>query len=393
MVFMTLIVVKTVAQKAGNANAPAIDHAINTVITMNVSTSVHNNDQEVQIADDPQRSKTFSKTFSIDHNDKINLNNQYGSIVIRTWDRKEFKVDVDIKAYSNSDNDAQKLIDAVTIDANKSGDVVSVKTNLAEQNGHYGSSIKNGIVKWRREVKINYVVYMPSSNSLTASQTYGNITIDDFAGPTVLKVQYGNLMVGSLNNSNNNISVQYGKATIKNVNQAKIKHQYGSGLTIGTIGIIDLDAQYTGVNITTIKGAALIKHQYGNGLNIGSVSALSLSAQYTNVKIGSINGNTTAKIQYGKFNLDRLESGCKNLDVSSSYGSVRLGFDTNYNANFEVSTSYGGFSYDNNVTLNKNGGESRQEKTNYKNYSGIIGKGSSNTNISVKAQYGSTNFQ
>ncbi len=164
-----------------------------------------------QTGGDAERSKSFSKTFNVDRNDKVSLNNQFGSIVIKTWDKNEVRVDVDIKAYSNSDSDVQKLIDGVSIDATKNGDVVSFKTNMGDRNGRYGRGIKNGVTTWRREVKVNYTVFMPAVNPLTVQQQYGNVEMGNFAGPTSLKVEYGNLVAGNLSNTNNYINVQYGK--------------------------------------------------------------------------------------------------------------------------------------------------------------------------------------
>jgi hypothetical protein len=184
--------------------------------------------------DDPMRSKTFTKTFAAGNTDKIVLGNTYGSIVIKIWDRKEVKADIDIKAYSNDEAGTQKLLDGVTIEAGKSGDQIVFKTKLEEQ-GNWGRGSRLGR-KWRREVKIDYVVYMPASNALTMSQNYGNIAMADLSGPLYAKVQYGNFAAQNLSNSNNYISVQYGNTNIQNVTKAVVKQQYGSGLTIGTAG-------------------------------------------------------------------------------------------------------------------------------------------------------------
>lgn len=120
---MALIAVKTNAQE-GVVNSPSEKVVIENVEKSSTMAMV-NTSKYKQTGSDAERSKSFSKSFNVDNNDKVNLNNQFGSIVIKTWDKKEVRVDVDIKAYSNSDSDVQKLIDGVSIDAAKNGDVVS----------------------------------------------------------------------------------------------------------------------------------------------------------------------------------------------------------------------------------------------------------------------------
>lgn len=372
--------------------------------------------------DDPMRSKTFSKTFAADNSDKIVLGNQYGSIVIKIWDRKEVKADIDIKAYSNNDAETQKLLDGVTIEAGKSGDQIIFKTKM-EQQGNWGSGSRFG-KKWRREVKIDYVVYMPASNALTMSQSYGSITMAELTGPLYAKVQYGNFSAQELSNANNYISVQYGNTNIQNVNKAVVKQQYGSGLTIGVAGTLDIDAQYAAVNVTAIKGNALIKQQYGSGLTVGSVDNLDLNAQYCNVNINSIKGNakidqqynsiaigsvgkldlktqyTSASVgklrgdgrfdmQYNKLSIDQITNGCRALNVDGDYLNITLGFDADYSADLEVQTSYASFKYGDRVSAKQIGND---RDSNSKNYSGKIGKGGGAV-VRIKSDYGSVTIK
>ncbi|SFH09142.1 hypothetical protein [Pedobacter insulae] len=348
-------------------------------------------DAEVQDQeDDPMKTKTFSKSFTLDKNDKIELANQYGATTIKTWDKNEIKVDVDIKAYAKSEAEAQELLDNVSINATKNGDLVSYKTNIGERNGRWGRSIKNGKTVWRREVKVYYTVFMPASNSLTTSQQYGNITMGDFAGPTSIKVQYGNLIAGNLTNGNNYISIQYGKGEVKDMGGAQIKHQYGGGITLGTVNNLNLDAQYTSVKVVAVKGAASIKHQYGAGTTIGSVSgALNVNTQYCTIKIDNLRGNLTSRTQYGKMVIGNIEAG-RDVDVDAQYAAVNLGFATNYHGDLDVKTSYAGFKYGANVTA-KTSGDNERGYSQHKNYTGQIGKGG-NAKVIIKAQYNSVTF-
>lgn len=348
--------------------------------------STYYSSQDMQ--DDPQRTKTFSKSFTIDKNDDIELKNIYGSMVIKIWNKNEIKVDADIKAYADSESEAQTLIDNVNIDASKNGNQVSFRTIINNREGNWGRGRNNG-KSWRREVKVMMTVYMPANNALTLSQQYGNVEMPDYNGATSLKVQYGNLVTGNLNSNNNYINIQYGKADLQNVNTGKFKFQYGGGVKIGNVDELDLEVQYTSVDVKSVKKTASVKTQYGRGVTIGSVGGLSLTAQYTTVNVGKLSGIFTGKLQYGKLNIDEIEGASKTVNVDAQYTTVNLGFAPNFNGDFNVNTAYSGFSYGNNVSARKTNDDRNYSSRN--DYEGKVNKGGG-SNVSVRSQYGSVKF-
>lgn len=337
--------------------------------------------------EDPSRSKKFSKSFNLDKSDKISLSNAYGWISVKTWDRNEIKVDIEMIAYAKNVDEAQKLLDGVSIDATKNGDLVSFKTQLGNRSGNWGRNTKNGKTIWRRELKTFYTVYMPAYNALNATQTYGNLMIDDFSGPTSLKVRYGNLEAGDLRSNNNYISVHYGKADVKQVNIARIDHQYGGGLNVVSANELDLEAQYTAVRIGSIKNSANIKHQYGTGISIGSAGNLTLTAQYTKINIERLFGSYSGNVVYGKLQVNTIEASSKIFNGSAEYSDITLGFSPSYNGNFNVNAKYGDLRSTGRVKFEKS------EKQSYsKSYTGQIGNGGQN-NLNINFTYGDVIFK
>ena len=118
------------------------------------STSGNSNDDRDGDYHSAEKSKSYSKTYPVDGNDKIRLSNQFGKISVTTWDRHEVKVDVQVRAEANSDDDAQKLVDAVQISDSKNGDLVSFKTDIERWN--WGGNNK------KHKLTIDYTVYMPA---------------------------------------------------------------------------------------------------------------------------------------------------------------------------------------------------------------------------------------
>lgn len=377
----------------------------------------------VQNTEEPVKSKTFTKSFAVNQSDKVSIVNQYGTIQIKTWDRKEVKVDVDIKAYSNSDTESQSLLNQVSISADKEGDQVILTTRMEKgTGGNWGNGNRNG-KKWRREVKINYVVYMPATLALTMTQSYGNISVPELSGAVSVRLQYGDFSAVNLNSNSNYINVQYGKTSIHTLNKGVIKQQYGPGLTIGIAGTLDLDAQYAAVNINTIKGNAVIKQQYGSGLvigivenldikaqyadvtvntvrgnakidqqysnlNIGTVLTLNLNTQYTTATIGTLRGNAKVDMQYNSLSIAEVTNGCRSLTLEGSYLNSIINFNDNFNADFDVNISYAPFKYGQRVSAKLNG----EKNSNTKKYTGSIGSGGGAV-VKISSPYGSVTFK
>ena len=109
-----------------------------------------------------EKSKTYSKSYPVDGNDKIKLSSQYGKIIVSTWDRHEIKVDVLIKAQATDDVEAQKLLNSVQIYDSKNGDIVYYRTEIERNNGGSWKLWNWGNNNKTRKLEIDYNVYMPA---------------------------------------------------------------------------------------------------------------------------------------------------------------------------------------------------------------------------------------
>jgi hypothetical protein len=91
-------------------------------------------EKKVQSGEYKMKSKSYSKSYNVDANDKLQIENRYGKVEVNTWAKNEVKVDVEIKTYANEDDDAQKLLDMVKINDSKDGNGVNFKTQIGDEN-------------------------------------------------------------------------------------------------------------------------------------------------------------------------------------------------------------------------------------------------------------------
>ncbi|MGF7075221.1 hypothetical protein [Mucilaginibacter sp. 3215] len=318
-------------------------------------------EKQVQNGDIIEKTKNYSKSYNVDGNDVINIDNKYGKVTVFTWAKSEVKVDVQIVVGANDEDKVQKMLDAVSIKDSKDGSGVSFRTSINQGDGDNEGGIWGSLFGKRnafRKMEINYTVYMPARNPLTINNKYGNTELPDLSGKLNINNSYGSLNAKSLSNPACQIRVKYGSATI------------------GTLTGSDLDVAY-------------------GSLNLGDCDKLNADVSYGSAKIGRIttSGNINVKFS-GALKIGEVDKNVKNLSVNSSYSSVKLGVSDGQNADFDITVHYGSFNYsghDVNIT-SKTPADGERGFSPTKTYKGHLGKGGSDKTITISTSYGSVSF-
>ena len=315
-------------------------------------------EKKVQSGEIKEKTKNFSKSYAANGNDKLQIDNRYGKVTINTWEKNEFKVDVQIKAYANDDAEAQKLLERTNITDSKEGDEASFKTVITEDenkdNSFWGALTKGGKTTVR-EMIINYTVYMPAKNALTVTNKYGGIELPNLAGKLTISNSYGNLLAKSITNSENKVNVRYGSAKIGSFAGSSLNVAYGS-------------------------------------LSLEDADKLKANISYGSAKIGKISTSGNVEVRFGGLEIVDLDKNLKNLSVNSSYSPVVLNTGANTNADFDVTVHFGDFVYDNSVSVTNKDNESGRRVSMTKNYKGHVGKGGADKTITINNSYGNVKF-
>ncbi|WP_073403381.1 hypothetical protein [Mucilaginibacter sp. OK098] len=303
--------------------------------------------------------KNYSKSYPLDANDRIKLSNQYGKITVNTWDRREVKVDIQIKAEARNDDDAQKLMDGVQISDSKNGDQVSFKTNISRDDDGFWSLFNFGGRNKKQKLTINYVVYMPAKTDLNVEASYGSIELPDLDGKVKISTSYGSTSVQSLSNPSNEIEGSYGSLKVGSMNGGRLDFSYGS---------VDME----------------------------ECNNLKADLSYGSFKLGKLKGIGEFDLSYvGGFKIGEVASSLKRLNINSSYSGADVGISPNSNFEFDITTSYGGFNYnDNNVFItSKNPPDGSKHIGTTRNYKGHVGKGNSDARVTINTSYGGVHFE
>lgn len=304
-----------------------------------------------------EKTKLISKSYAVDRNDKLSIDNLYGKVAVHTWTKNEIKISIEIKAYESSESSAAQLLESVNINESRNGDLISYKTSFEKTSVNFWSKIRNGKEE-RRGVQVNYEIFMPAKNPLDITNRYGSTEIDDFNGPVNISSSYGSFSSGSLDNAANQVKITYGSASINNFSKGKLSVSYGS-------------------------------------LKLDKGEDLTANIRYSSARISQLSGSGTFDIAYtGGFKIDEVERNVRNLVINSSYSGLTLGIKQGADFDFDVTVSYAGFNFDDERVnlINKVADSSKPRSWSpTKNYKGSIGKGS-DSRIIIKSNYGSVKF-
>ncbi|MCK0145001.1 hypothetical protein MWU78_05025 [Arenibacter sp. F26102] len=328
------------------------------------------------------KEKTIKKEYKVNLDALLKISNSYGSLNITSWNEDRVTIEVHIKTTGDNEDKVQRKLDGITVDFEANNNLVSATTIFNKDRNSWGWNWgSNSNVN----MQVNYTIRIPVKNSVNLNNDYGSIILDRIDGHAKINCDYGRLEIGELHGRSNQLSFDYtSKSTIGYINSGKINADY-SGFTIERAGNLDIVADYTNATVQTMKDLTYVC-DYGN-LEIGEAKNIQGNGDYVNVRLGLIHGNVDIKSSYGSVKIDRMATDAKNLQISSDYTGIKIGYSPEYHFNFEIETEYAGVSGKDDFEINIS-----KEKSNTSYYQGYHGSQNSGNLMSITSEYGGISF-
>mgnify|MGYP001149251045 CR=1 FL=1 len=271
--------------------------------------------------------KSINKSYTVSSNSKLSIDNSFGKVEVHTWNKNEIKVDVTIEASATKEDVAQKIIDGISVAECQSDKEMSFKTKM---NVHTNS---------KSNMKVNYNIYMPSSNPLNIANHFGATIIPDYQGEVQLESKFGSLTTGNLSNVKK-ILVEFGKAKFENITNGTIVIKYSKATFEKLMMNVKMDIEFSSaikMNVNNTLSALDIKASYST-VNLKPDAALSAS-YIISTSFGKFKNNTSIKFDVDNEKNDwapkfdqkytgKSGNGSIPIKINSSFGSVILGEPT-----------------------------------------------------------------
>lgn len=282
-------------------------------------------------ADGPEveKKKMYSKSYSLDGNDKININNQFGEVKITTWTKNEVKVDISITAKAGSDERAQDILDNITISDSKSGDEISFKTNIDKQDGK-GERRNNK--NESQGMEINYEVSLPATSALILENQFGKSFVPDMSGPVEITQKFGDLVVGNVSNIKS-LKVEFGSLVAESISNCKV----------------------------------VIK--------------------FSKAEIKKMSGTIRGNFEFCEKVKLPLDNGVTDLNLNNSYSKIEISVPNGFGGDFDIHTSFGEFKNSSSLAIKEDKDDDENHGPRFdKDFTGKTGNGACKVNI--KSSFG-----
>lgn len=243
--------------------------------------------------------KNVSQTYAALAGDKLTIDNQFGDVIIKTWNRNEVKVDISVEASSTIKEDAEELFNRIDIQHGKSGNIISFKTKMEDRKDKDRRDHTGDKGQHSNEMDIHYEVNMPANLALELKNRFGKSLVPDLTGKVDIDEQFGDLNAGRLSNPGK-IIVKFGSATIEGLNDATLDLQFISNVATlkNATGSLDVNTNFCQKNGVVIYTSALSAlHVKANYSDVVLVVPKDASAGFTvNTQWGSLKNHTAFNI-------------------------------------------------------------------------------------------------
>lgn len=318
------------------------------------------------------KQKNIKKTYIVNSNAGIDIDNRYGNISVSTWDEDKIDLDITIKVSGGNENWVNEKLNSIDVDITALKSMVTAITKLGT------SSLKSKGSS--NSFEINYVIKIPKNGTVKLVNKYGNISVLSLEGTADIACKYGKVNLGKLNNSNNRIQIEYCQSSsIDYIKNGTIEARY-SGLKINDSGNLNLDTNYTDLTVSDTQN---IKYDCNYGtLKFQKVSSFSGSGNYLTISIAELSNSINLDTNYSKFYVGIIKEKANNVNITSGYSDVSLGYDMNYAFDFDINTKYGSIRTDGSLDVLVN-----ESKNTSKRLSGFNKKKGQNKVI-ITSNYG-----
>ena len=142
--------------------------------------------------------KNIDKTLPLNANGAVTLATHNGSVQIRTWDRSDLEVHVQIEAHGTS-SDARRRFEETTADIDGSRDIVSIKTRTPDLSGYGLWSWLMSSGDWDTSPEIRYTINAPRTARWTIRNHNAKLDLRDVSAAVDLATHNGSVWAANLN--------------------------------------------------------------------------------------------------------------------------------------------------------------------------------------------------
>ncbi len=206
--------------------------------------------------------KELHEEFNTNKSTVLNIDSKFCNLTVNSWDKNKTVIDVTIEVTHSDEAAAKKLLKQITVDLEKVGNEIMIKTNLDDD-------FSKGVQKIVRKFSITIVVNAPSYINLEVDSKFGTASFGSFSGEADFENSFSEIEIEKLSGSKISLELNQGDLSIGEITNADIDVSFGK-LTIMKAGNISIEVNQGDASIGSVinlsaevnMGNLIIKHVY-----------------------------------------------------------------------------------------------------------------------------------
>ena len=273
--------------------------------------------------------KKFQESFDVITDNKVEISNKYGEVIIRVWNEERVKISTLVVAQGRNQEAVNKTMNRVSVRIRKVGQMITADTEIERGGGSFKDLI-GGVEDYSKalfgtqRLIVNYEVWLPENIDLSISNKYGDVYLASLTGNVELTLAHGDLKANRIE-GRLEMEQSFGKGSFDYVEKGKFTLR--------------------GTETTIDEGGTLIFQSSSSELNLYNTSYVKLNSRNDKVKASDVK----ELVGMGRFTELQAERIAKKVDLQFNFGEISLSqIDKNFN-----SIALKGSSTDINLVLNQ----------------------------------------
>ncbi len=273
--------------------------------------------------------KDFQESFEVTKDNKVEITNKYGEVIIRAWKEDRVKITALVIAQGRNQESVNKTMNRVNISMRKVGQLVTADTEIARGGGSFKDLIGevedySKALFGSQKLVVNYEIWLPENIDLSVNNKYGDVFLGSLSGNVEVTLAHGDLKANRID-GRLDLEQSFGKGSFDHVKRGKFTLR--------------------GADITIDEGGSLSFKSSSSELSIYNTHYVKLDSRNDKIQASDVN----EIVGLGRFTDLDAERIVKNVDVKFSFGEVSL---SQIDKNFKT-ISLVGRSTDINLVLNQ----------------------------------------
>lgn len=273
-----------------------------------------------------EHTRTFQKTVPLASGQRLEIENKFGDVLVRTQPKPEVSINATIKASVNDAAEARSVAEKIVIDVRQSGAVLTVRTEYPQEH-----TLRNV------SYSVSYDIVMPETAPLAIRNSFGAVVVTDLKANAAITNSHGKLVFKDgrgtqrLENSFGPVEVERNSGDVSVVDSnasvraaditgsLDLRNRFGAVLVRKVSGTVTIGNANGGVELTEAGGSATVTNSFGPVTVRGAKAGLIVRNANGAIRITGAKGAVKAVSSFASIQVDGAGGA---VEVENSNGAV-----------------------------------------------------------------------